>query len=204
MRYRISRWLVLSAFVGGALSVLVGVLVLLKPGYYTFSSPLDLLVVAVEGAALLAVLGGLFGLHLAQKDRYGRFGRVGFYMSSAGLVMAGTGHLIALPFFVFVDTGGIVYVLIGLSQSVPLVWGAIYVLGTLLLSAGIVLLGAATLRARKLPLWSGPALIAGLVGLWTLGNVFGWISFGITWLVVARALQVSEGEREAKHPTRSS
>lgn len=203
MRYRIARWLALSAFAGGALSVLVGVLVLLKPDYYTFSSPLDLLVVAVEGAALFAVLGGFLGLHLAEKDRYGRLGRAGFYMSTAGLVMAGTGHLIALPFFVFVDTGGIVYVLIGLSQGIPLVWGAIYVVGTLLLSVGVTLLGVATLRARKLPLWSGPVLIAGFVGLWTLGNAGGWISFGIAWILVARALRTG-GEREAKRPVRVS
>ncbi len=181
-------WLAFSAFLGGLLSALVGILVLLNPGYYIFDSPLDLLVALVEGAALLAVLGGLVGLHLAQKDIYGRLGRAGFYMSASGLVMAGVGHLAALPFFVFLDSGGIVYVLIGLSQGVSLVWGAIYVLGTVILSVGFLLLGVATFRAKNLPLWCGPVLISGLAGLWTLGNVFGWISFGLAWILVARAL----------------
>jgi hypothetical protein len=181
-------WLAFSAFLGGLLSALVGILVLLNPGYYIFDSPLDLLVALAEGAALLAVLGGLVGLHLAQKDIYGRLGRAGFYMSASGLVMAGVGHLAALPFFVFLDSGGIVYVLIGLSQGVPLVWGAIYVLGTVILSVGFLLLGVATFRAKTLPLWCGPVLILSLAGLWTLGNVFGWISFGLAWILVAHAL----------------
>jgi hypothetical protein len=181
-------WLAFSAFVGGLLSALVGILVLLNPGYYIFDSPVDLLVALTEGAALLAVLGGLVGLHLAQKDIYGRLGRAGFYMSASGLVVAGVGHLAALPFFVFVDSGGIVYVLIGLSQGVPLVWGAIYVLGTVILSVGFLLLGVGTFRAKTLPLWCGPVLILGLAGLWTLGNVFGWISFGLACILVARAL----------------
>lgn len=190
------NWLALSAFVGGLLSALVGVLVLLNPGYYIFDSPLDLLVALVEGATLLAVLGGLVGLHLAQKHIYGRLGRAGFYMSAAGLVMAGVGHLTALAFFVFVDTGGIVYVLIGLSQGVPLVWGTVYVLGTVTLSVGFLLLGVATFRAKNLPLWCGPVLISGLAGLWILGNVFGWISFGLAWLLISYALTKSRKFRE--------
>lgn len=196
-------WLALSALAGGVLSALVGVMVLLNPGYYIFDSPSDLLVPLAEGAALLAVSGGLVGVHLAQKHIYGRLGRAGFYMSAAGLVMAGVGHLAALPFFVFVDSGGIVYVLIGLSQGVPLVWGAIYVLGTVILSVGFLLLGAATFRARALPLWCGPVLISGLAGLWILGNVFGWISFGLAWILVARALHTGR-EGRARYPTRAS
>lgn len=188
MMSSIARW---CALLGGIFSVIVGILVLLKPDYYLFDSPSDYLVVVAEGAALLTVLGGISGLHLVQRDRYGRTGRVGFLISSAGLAMAGAGHLVGLPFFVFVNTGGIVYVLIGLSQGVPLVWGTIYVLGTLLLSAGFLLLGIATLRARTLPVWCGPALILGLAGLWTLGNAGGWVSFGISWLVTGVALRLS-------------
>lgn len=191
MTSRIARWCARSALLGGALSVAVGLLALLKPGYYLFDSPSDYLVVVAEGAALLAVFGGIVGLHLFQRDRYGRTGRVGFLISPAGLAMAGAGHLVALPFFVFVNAGGIVYVLIGLSQGVPLVWGTIYVLGTVILSAGFLLLGIATLRARVLPVWCGPVLILGLAGLWTLGNSGGWFSFGVSWIVVGLALRLS-------------
>lgn len=169
----------------------VGLLALLKPDYYLFDSTSDYLIVVTEGAALLTVLGGLSGLHLVQRSCYGRTGGIGFAVSAAGLVMAGAGHIAALPFFVFLDTGGISYVLIGLSQGVPLVLGSIYILGTLLLSAGFLLLGIATLRARVLPVWCGPILIAGLVALWTLGNVLGWILFGISWLALGIALRNS-------------
>jgi hypothetical protein len=148
---------------GGGLSVLVGLLVLINPGYYTFESPLDLLVPVEAAAALISLLGEILGLRLAQ--RLGRVGRAGFLMSCLGLVAAGAGHLAGLPFFVFVDSGGIAYVLIGLSGGVPLVWGTVYVLGALVLSGGLVLLGLATLGTRTLPLWCGAALIAGLVGL---------------------------------------
>ena len=169
--------------------MLVGVLVLVNPDYYTFGSASDYLVAVAEGAALVSLLGGLFGLRLGQ--RYSRVGRMGFLTSCIGLVMAGTGHLAGLPFFVFVDTGGMAYVLIGLSQGVPLVLGSIYLIGVPLFSAGLVLLGAAALRARDLPLWCGPALIAGLAGLWTLGNAGGWISFGLAWLAVGQALRIA-------------
>ncbi|WP_047865218.1 hypothetical protein [Rubrobacter aplysinae] len=194
MSPRLSRWCALSALLGGALSVVVGLLVLLAPGYYLFDSPSDYLVAVAEGAALLAVLGGIVGLHLAQRSESGKLGGAGFLLSSAGLVMAGAGHLIGLPFFVFLNTGGIVYVLIGLSQGVPLVWGAIYILGTLLLSVGVLLLGIATVRARTLPIWCGPVLILGLAALWSLGNAFGWFSFGVSWLALGPALRASGAE----------
>lgn len=187
--YRLVGWGAGSALAGGTLCGLVGLLVLVNPGYYLFESPPDLLVPVVEGAALISILGGLLGLRLAQSS--GRALRIGFWMSSIGLATAGAGHLVGLPFFVFVDTGGMAYVLIGLSQGIPLVWGTIYVLGTLILSAGLVLLGLATLWARTLPLWCGPTLIAGLAGLWVLGNTWGWISFGLAWLAVGYALRIT-------------
>lgn len=183
--------------------MVVGLLVLLNPGYYLFDSPLDYVLGVVEGLALLAILGGLAGLHLAQKGHYGRLGGIGFFMSAAGLVMAGIGHLVGLPFFVFIGTGGIAYVLIGLSQGVPLAWGAIYSLGAVLMSAGFVLFGVSTVRARTLPLWCGPALVAGLAGLWSLGNVLGWLSFGLAWILVWKALRGS-GYPGKRSPARTS
>lgn len=41
--------------------MLVGLLVLINPGYYTFESRLDLLVPVVEAAALISLLGGFSG-----------------------------------------------------------------------------------------------------------------------------------------------
>lgn len=56
---------------GGVLSVAEGLLILFNPEYYHFGSPLDYLVVALEGAALLVLLGALSGLHAAQSGGYG-------------------------------------------------------------------------------------------------------------------------------------
>lgn len=191
-RARLGKLVILcarSSLLGGVLSIVIGAFVFFNPGYYLFDSPLDYLALVAEGAALLAILGGIAGLHLSQRRRYGRLGRIGALVSAAGLVMAGAGHLIGLPFFVFVATGGMAYVLIGLSQGVPLVWGTVYLIGAPLLSLGLVLLGIATLRAGTLPPWCGPILVAGLAGLWILGNALGWISFGLAWLAVGYALR---------------
>lgn len=112
-------------------------------------------------------------------------------MSCLGLVAAGAGHLVGLPFFVFVDTGGMAYVLIGLSGGRPAGMGYGLRARSPDPQRGLVLLGLATLAARTLPLWCGPALITGLVGLWLLGNTGGWISFGLAWLAVGHALRTT-------------
>ncbi len=49
---------------GGALSVADGLLILSNPEYYGSGSPLDYLVLVVEGGALLVLLGALTGLHV--------------------------------------------------------------------------------------------------------------------------------------------
>lgn len=200
MSPRLARWGARAALLGGALSVLVGLLALVNPGYYLFESPPDLLVPVAEAVALLAILGGIVGLRAVQGT--GRLLGAGSWISTIGLVAAGVGHLIGLPFFVFVDTGGMAYVLIGLSQGIPLVWGTVYVIGTFLFSAGIVLFGLATFRDRTLPFWCGPALIAGLAGLWMLGNTLGWISFGLAWLAAGYALRSSAARDAGSRPPR--
>ena len=68
------RWYALAALLGGALSVGEGLLILANPGYWRFDSSFDYFVVAVEGAALLAILGGLVGLYARQAGRYRRLG----------------------------------------------------------------------------------------------------------------------------------
>lgn len=193
------RWCARAALLGGALAVLVGLLTLLNPEYYRYESPLDYLVAVVEGAALLGILGGVVGLHLWHSPHYGRLGKSGFYAAFFGTVVAGVGHLGALPFLEFVNTGSVVYVLIGLGQGIVLIGGVAYVLGALLMSVGSVLLGVAVTRARVLPLWCGPALIAGLAGLWTLGNFGGWLAFGLAWASTGYALWSAGEMKRGSH-----
>jgi hypothetical protein len=190
----LSRWYARAALVGGALSLAEGLLILSIPEYYDFDSPLELLIPVVEGAALLAVLGGLVGLHALQSGSHGRVGVVGFLAAAAGTVLAGAGHLGAVPFFDFVNVGGMVYALFALKEGAFLVGGLTYVLGVVVMSVGYLLLGVATVRAGTLPVWSGPALISGLAGLWA-GNALGWILFGLAWLVVGISLRPGKGAR---------
>lgn len=194
------RWSARSAFAGGALSILVALLTLANPDYYLFSSPPDFLVPFAEGAALLAVLGGLSGLHILQRDLYGKAGKAGFFAAFAGVFLAGVGHVFALPFLEFVNTGSVAYVLIGLDQGVFLPLGTVYMLGAFLMSLGFVVLGLATARARTLPLWCAPVLIGGVAGLWMLGNAGGWTAFGLAWIFAGYALR--SVERTKTRPTR--
>ena len=87
----LSRWCARAALLGGALSVVEGLLILSNPEYYDFDSPLELLVLVVEGAVLLAALGGLVGLHVLQSASYGRWGVVRFLAASGGPALAGAG-----------------------------------------------------------------------------------------------------------------
>lgn len=168
-----------------------GILILSNPGYYNYDSPLDHLVLTVEGTALLVLLAALSGLHARLATSYGRTGAVGFLAAFAGTALAGAGHIGAVPFFDFLNRGGMVYPLFALKQGFFLFGGLTYVAGAILMSVGYLLLGAAAARARGLPVWCGLALIAGLARLW-LGNAAGWISFGLAWASVGYALR-SEG-----------
>ncbi|MDP8973267.1 MAG: hypothetical protein M3N45_08855 [Actinomycetota bacterium] len=187
------RWGAGAGLLGAALSLAEGLLILANPGYWRFDSPLDYLVAAVEGVALLAVLGGLAGLHARQAGVYGRLGALGFFAAFSGTVLAGVGHLGGVPFFEFVNVGAVAYVLIGLWLGSFLIGGVTYVLGILAMSAGLLLIGVATARAGGLPRWSGLTLIAGTVGLWVAGNAGGWFMFGAAWALVGYTLLTAKG-----------
>ena len=144
---------------------------LLNPEYWDFSSPLDYLNIVAEGLAQLLMLGGLVGLYARQSRVYGRLGATGFYAAFVGTALWAFGNLGGIPDF------GIV----GFAN-------AIYFLGFPLMNIGLLLLGIATLRARVLPRWSGPALIIGLVALWVLGGNGGGLVFGLVWVVLGFAL----------------
>jgi hypothetical protein len=130
------RWGALAALASGALWIAGGLLHLAYPqdspgmlGYY-----LDYLGTAIFSAAYLGVLGGLAGLHARQMDSYGRLGRAGFLAAFVGAALA----------FVGQATSGI------FPQNDTLGWlfsdpGFGFQTGILLTSAGLVLLGIATL-----------------------------------------------------------
>lgn len=92
-------------------------------------------------------LVGLAGLYARCKDRTGGLGTTGLAMASTGAVMAAAGP-IAMSVF---DNDGLWFVL---------------VLGLLILFAGLIVTGLATVRAKAIPGWSAALpLIIGVLGL---------------------------------------
>ena len=59
----------------------------------------------------------------------------------------------------------------------------LYLPGVLLLSAGLLLLGVATIRAQLLPRWCGWALIASLLGLALIERGSGFV-VGLVWVAL--------------------
>jgi hypothetical protein len=91
-------------------------------------------------AALLLVPVGMVGFHALQSRSYGRLGRAGYWMALAGPLA--------------VALGAASYLFFGNVFGTSLLWLA-WPLGRLLLLAGFVLYGVATLQARVLPRWCG-------------------------------------------------
>jgi hypothetical protein len=110
---------------------------------------LNYLGTAIFSGAYLGMLGGLVGLHARQAGLYGRLGTVGFYLAFAGAALAFVGQATS---GIFPHNNGA----LGWLFSDP---GFGFLVGILLLSLGLVLLGVATLRARVLPRWCGIGLV---------------------------------------------
>jgi hypothetical protein len=178
------RWGALAAFASGVLWIVGGLLHLAYPqdppgmlGYY-----LNYLGTAVFSGAYLGMLGGLVGLRARQTDSYGRLGRAGFFLASAGAALAFLGQA----------SSGI------FPQNVTLGWlfsdpGFGFMAGILLTSLGLLLMGVATLRAGVLPRWCGFGLI-GLVVFLALGAYGGFVVVGFIWLALGYALGSTRSE----------
>src|SRR5262249_48020272 len=104
----------------------------------------DWLVVVVLALAVLLTLAGLLGVHLRERDAYGKLGRAAIVLAFVGQAVGGVAN-IRLD-----ELGAIVAVLSGL--------------------VGFVLLTFAIARAPVLPAWSGYLLLVGWVGLYALGD----------------------------------
>jgi drug/metabolite transporter (DMT)-like permease len=84
--------------------------------------------------ALLGTLAAIAGLHALQRERYG-------WLGAAGSLVAFAGHALMLVAATATALAG--------REALD----ALFPLGVLAALVGLVLLGAATLRARMLPRW---------------------------------------------------
>lgn len=140
------RWGGLAGALAGAMYMLSSIMDLFSPQEEGLASFPDYLAEAVFFVALLFTLGAMVGLHALQKGRYGRLGAVGFLTAFVG------GSLLLLGSAALILTGREEALAFAIPSSV----------GLLAMLVGLVLLGAATLRARVLPRWCGVLLIVGL------------------------------------------
>ena len=174
----IVRWGALAAMVSGVLWIAGGLLHLAYPqdppgalGYF-----LNYLGTAIFSGAYLAMLVGLVGLHARQVESYGRLGTAGFFLAFAGAALAFVGQATS---GIFPNNGALGWLF---SDS-----GFGFLVGLLLVSLGLVLMGVATLRARVLPRWCGVGLIA-LVVFSALGAFGGFVVVGLIWLALGYTL----------------
>lgn len=185
----LARWGGIAAVVAGLMFM---VLAVFNPqGLVGISSLPGPLSTGMFIVALLGQLAGIAGLHVLQRDRYGRLGAVGssvFFVGIACWIL-----LVVLPI---------------LFDDLPVVLGAVLaVVGVLAPFIGIELLGAATLRTGMLPRWFGVLLVVGLPVAVLLGVVLGTpagaVAFGVFWVLVGYVL-LSSGGTLVQRPPRVS
>jgi hypothetical protein len=183
------RWGALGALLAGAAWVVSGLISLAIPGQGTeipgtFSY---YLLEVIFSIASIGMLGGIVGLHARQAPSYGRLGTAGFFSASVGVA------------FLVIST--VATILVGRE-----VLSGLFVLGMLGALVGLILLGAATLRARVLPRWCGLLLIVSAFGFpvyFVLGDYGGSIVIGLVWLALSYALW-SDKAASTEQPPRVS
>jgi hypothetical protein len=162
------RPLALTAMVGGALYVVVGLVQLTSPEQTDpFSRTSDYLIQLLLVLSLLLTLAGFVALHRRQAGVYsGPRGWTGFRAA-----VLGQGAMLAAA-VVSLATGG-------------LTLGFLYFLGVCLLLVGLALLPVATYRAAVLPHWSA-YLVAALAAI--IFGGFGMVVVGLAWIALSYVL----------------
>ncbi len=177
----------LAAMLTGVVFILAFILVGANPEPPT-GSFYDNLIGVLLIVALLLLAAGLAGVHALQKGNYGRLGGVGFY----AVVVAALVEIVA-------------FVARLLGRPLEL----LELLGILGLMVGLVLYGAATLRAGVLPRWCGVGFIVGLP-VWVVlalvfevaGAVLGAVLFGLLWVALGYALRSRREAATEPQPAR--
>jgi hypothetical protein len=159
-----------AAIAGGAGLIVANVLMLLNPDARGLGSAADWLTIGVLGVAVVLTLAGVVGVHLCERDAYGKLGRAAIALALLGQAAGGLAN-VWLNEWLFLFA-----VLFGLG--------------------GFIMLTFAIARAPVLPAWSGYLLLVGWVGLFAVGDAdLGIALDGVAWLVVGSALMSGSRER---------
>jgi hypothetical protein len=148
---------------------------------------------------LVGALTAIASLHFIQRRRYGRLGALASASAIGGIAMVVIGFLVSGS-----SSDMVFYVGIGML-----------IVGVVVGSTGVALLGIATITARVLPRWCGIALIAGSppgvaimfsvlassVTARILPGEIGWALAGIPWIAVGLAVFLVAGRR-TEQPSR--
>ena len=178
--FNLVQWGALGAGLAGGAWILAGIISLV-----TIEQTL-LPVLAIYAIALIGVIVGLFGLYARQARSLGWLGTTGFLAAFLGSALA----LVALV-LLLLSSGDLLTRELG-AQALGLGLTGI-LLGFVVSSVGVVLLGVGTLLARVLPLWCGVVLIA-LPFSAAVNDYGGWIVFGLLWLALGYILWSERGE----------
>jgi hypothetical protein len=139
------------------------------PTYWTATRFIDYVAVDLYSGGLLLLGVGFAAIHAQQADQAGPFERVAFLVAFAGAVLAGIGD--------FAEDG--------LRFAAA---SAIWFGGLLLLLAGVLLFGIASLRAKVVPVGCSVLLLLSTVVGYPLGglgsNWGGTVAFGMVWITL--------------------
>ena len=211
MSAKLIRWGGQAAVVGGILFAAVFVLInLMIYGLKVIRGALlesHVFAHMLDAPIFLLLAVGALALYLCQKERFGRLGKAGFFLTFSGFALA--------------TIGGLAIIVVGFSVSEEATLGALDVLthplSMLLYSVGSVLFGIATLRASVLPragalllviggpLWFfGPAFFSSLIDgsedwLLVLPAMVPAVLFGGGWTLLGHALR-PEKSPQTPHP----
>jgi hypothetical protein len=160
------RWGAIGLMLGGAVWLVLGLSALL--GYLQAIPGREDVVLLI--VALLLTAAGLVGLHALQGARYGFLGRAALCIALTALLARAVGAGVYL------------------AGSSALAWIS-YPWGTVVMLVGFVAYGAATLRARVLPLWYGLALAVSVplslplaaYGTALFGLIMGVLGYALWW-----------------------
>jgi hypothetical protein len=168
------RWGAWAIVADGLLWVAYGLITReFAPSYWSASRFIDYVAVGLYSAGFLLLAVALAAIHARQTRREGKFELVAFLVAIAGAALAGVGD--------FVEDG---------LRFAAAVW--VFLGGMLLLGAGWLLFGIATLLARVVPVACGWLLVVSLGIAYPLGGLWsnwgGTVMFGLVWMMLGLGL----------------